>query len=328
VSLSIEESFTRFVAALDDEGETVQDACAAARVRLAQRILAEQAHRASARYPSALEDGRMYLHRKSALKKLISSVLFLDMTRETQGRRMANIGAGIAAAVAMLFSTVAAIWSQNRYGINSYPFVVALVISYVFKDRIKEWLRTYFNRQFSRWLWDFSVTIRDPENDGVVGRCREVVAFVDTKSVPRAVLDARHADATSTLEPRCKPEVVVKHVKEVTLHGRTIAKTHGRLLDVKDIMRFNVSSMLNRMDDPVQHVERFDGSIVRRVPCAKAYHLNVVMALRAASGERTYERFRVILDKSGIRGLQEVAHRRVGRPHPVPRTVVQPAAAE
>ncbi len=328
VSLSIEESFTRFVAALDDEDDEVREACATARARLVERVLAEQAHRVSARYPSARDDGREYLHRKSALKKLISSVLFLDMTRESQGRRVANIGAGIAAAVAMLFSTIAAIWSQNRYGINSYPFVVALVISYVFKDRIKEWLRTYFNRQFSRWLWDFSVTIRDPENDGVVGRCREVVSFVGANSVPRAVLDVRHADATSTLEPRCKPEVVVKHIKEVTLHGRKIAKTHGRLLDVKDIIRFNVSSMLSRMDDPLQYVQHFDGDVVRLVPCSKAYHLNVVMTLRAASGERSYERFRVILNKAGIQALQEVGRQPVGLPRAWPSHAVQAAAAE
>lgn len=330
VSVAVERNFTRLIAALDDN-PVIREACSHGRARVAERILAEQAHRRAAGYDSVLEakqGNARYIHRVGALKKFMSSVLFLDMTKHSEGRRVANIAAGIAAAVAMLFSTIAAIWSQNRYGINSYPFVVALVISYVFKDRIKEWLRTYFNHRFSRWLWDFSVTIRDPENDNVVGRCREMFSFVDTKNVSRAVLDSRHADATTVLEPHCKPETVVKHVKEITLHGRKIAKTHGRLLDVKDIVRFNVSSLLTRMDDPLQMVEQFRGDEVRRIACPKSYHLNVVMTLRAASGERSYERFRVVLDKSGIRELHEVSHHGVPLPAKEAHRALSPVPAE
>lgn len=333
LSLSIERHFTRLVAAIDADPR-VRDACARGRARIVERVLAEQAHRRSAAYASVLDHRQVnarYIHRNGALKKFMSSVLFLDMDKQSSGRRIANVGAGIAAAVAMLFSTVAAIWSQNRYGINSYPFVLALVISYVFKDRIKEWLRTYFNAQFSRWFWDFSVTIRDPENDGVVGRCRELFTFVDHDDIPRAIYDWRHADASTVLEPQCKPETVLKHVKEITLRGRKIAKTHGRLLDVKDIVRFNVSNLLARMDDPMQLVEQFDaeGDQVRRIHCPKSYHLNVVMTLRAASGERSYQRFRVILDKSGIRDLHEVdqAATRVLVPAG-PRALTPAAAAE
>ncbi len=332
ISLSVERYFTRFVAALD-ANEPVRNACAAARRRVVERILAEQAHRRGAGYDSIIDDAdgsALYVHRKSALKKFMSSVLFLDMTKQSVGRRVANIGAGIAAAVAMLFSTVAAIWSQNRYGINSYPFVVALVISYVFKDRIKEWLRTYFNRQFSRWLWDYSVTIRDPEDDTVVGRCRETFNFVEAADVPRKVYDARHGDARGTLEPKSKPETVVKYVKEITLHGRKIAKNHGRLLDVNDIIRFNVSSLMARMDDPVRTVETFHATSnsVRHVTCPKAYHVNVVMVLRAVSCAPSYERFRVVLNKVGIRELHEVGHGRELSLAAPSRTVLEAAYAE
>jgi hypothetical protein len=327
VSLAVERNFTRLVAALDED-PVVRDACSSARARIVERVVAEQAHRRNAGYESVLSATRgsdQYVHRIGALKKLMSSVLFLDMTKQSSGRRAANVGAGIAAAVAMLFSTIAAIWSQNRYGINSQAFVIALVVSYVFKDRIKEWLRTYFNKQFSRWLWDFSVTIRDPGNDDVVGRCREMFNFVDLADVPHAVYEARHCDATTVLEPKCKPETVVKHVKEVTLHGRKIAAAHGRLLDVKDIVRFNVSNLLTRMDDPIHLVERFQADEVRHIPCPKTYHVNVVMTLRAASGERSYERFRVVLDKSGIRHLQEVQVRGGVVPVPEQQRVLAPA---
>ncbi len=332
ISLSVERYFTRFIAALD-KTPVVRDACEAGRNKIVERILAEQAHRNGAGYDSIIDGVRgsaRYVHRNSALKKFMSSVLFLDMTKQTVGRRITHIGAGVAAAVAMLFSTIAAIWSQNRYGINSYPFVVALVISYVFKDRIKEWLRTYFNRQFSRFLWDYSVTIRDPANDAEVGRCREMFSFTDPDSVPRPVYDARHGDATGVLEPKSKPEIILKYVKEITLRGRSIAANHGRLLDVNDIIRFNVSSLLARMDDPVRTVETFDAKTgtIRQVTCPKSYHVNVVMVLRAVSGSPSYERFRVVLDKSGIRELHEVSHSQGAAEAAAPARELEVAVAE
>lgn len=310
VSLSVEHYLTRFVSALD-ANEQVRAAASGARTAIVARITAEQKHRRAAGYDSVLGDehgSALYVHRKSALKKFMSSVLFLDMDKQTEGRRVANIAAGIAAAVAMLFSTIAAIWSQNRYGINSYPFVFALVISYVFKDRIKEWLRTYFNKQFSRWLWDYSVTIRDPEHDVVVGRCRESFNFVSPSDLPSMIYRARHQGDIGTLEPLSKPETVIKYVKQITLRGKAIAKSHRRMLDVNDIIRFNVSSLLARMDDPVRTVESFhQGSDrVRHLSCPKAYHVNVVLVLRGEGKRPHVERFRVVLDKVGIRELHEV----------------------
>ncbi len=332
ISLSVERHFTRFVTALE-QNPAVAEACTQSRTKVVERIIAEQQHRKGAGYDSIIDEVRgnaRYVHRNSALKKFMSSVLFLDMTKQSEGRRVANIGAGIAAAVAMLFSTVAAIWSQNRYGINSYPFVVALVVSYVFKDRIKEWLRTYFNRQTSRFLWDYSVRIRDPANDEEVGRCREMFTFTDPDRVPRAVYDARHGDARGVLEPKSKQEIVVKYVKEITLHGRRIAANHGRLLDVNDIIRFNVSSLLARMDDPVRTVQTFDANsgTVRHVACPKGYHVNVVMVLESVSGARSYERFRVVLDKAGIRELHELGRSQSALEPLAGRIDLHPAAAE
>lgn len=283
---------------------------------LVARVVAEQRHRHGASYGSVIDpdgENRSYVYRKSALKKFVSSVLFLEIHKEKEGRGIANVVAGVAAAVAMLFATVAAIWSQGAWGLNSFPFVIAIVISYVFKDRIKEWLRAYFSGLLSRWLYDYSVRIFDPEADVVVGRCRESFEFLPTKRVPAEILRRRHSDSKSVLEPESKPEVVMKYVKDVTLHGKRIARTHGRLGDVNDIIRYNISSFLARMDEPRQVVAAYSRELdgVTTVACPKAYHVNVVMVLTAegpggSRGTAITERFRMILDKRGIRTLQMV----------------------
>lgn len=310
LSISVESYLTSILLRLDAH-ERLRETLVDVRGALVERVLAEQRQRQGAGYHSVIDpdgENRSYLYRKSALKKLMSSVLFLEIHKEKEGRGITNVIAGVAAAVAMAFSTVAAIWSQGAWGLNSYPFVLAIVISYVFKDRIKEWLRTYFSGLLSSWLSDYSVRIFDPVGGVVVGRCRESFAFLSAAKIPAEIHRRRHADSTSVLEPETKPEVVMKYVKHVTLHGKRIAHTHGRLGDVNDIIRYNFSGFLARMDEPRQVVATYSPELdgVTAVSCPKAYHVNVVMVLTAEGQEAATDRFRVILDKRGIRALQVV----------------------
>ncbi len=310
LSISAEAYLTAILGQLDDDPE-LRRALPESRRRLARLVTAEQQHRRSAGYVSVLDPqggNDSYIHRKSALKKFMSSVLFLKIHKAKEGRGATNVVAGIAAAVAMLFSTVAAIWSQGVYGLNSFPFVIAVVTAYVFKDRIKEWLRAYFSGRLSRLLHDYSVYIHDPVAQTAVGRCRESFTYLDDAQLPPEILHLRHADSTSVLEPESKPEVVMKYVKDVTLRGRTIARLHGRLGDVNDIIRFNISSFLARMDEPLQSVKSYDAALDRitTVDCPKAYHVNLVMVLQARGQHPIIERFRIILDKYGIKELQDV----------------------
>jgi hypothetical protein len=310
ISISAETYLTALISAIDAD-PTLRRELQATRERLAHAVQLEQQHRRGADYVSVIDPDNgndAYVYRKSALKKFVSSVLFLEMQKEKEGRGAGNVIAGFAAGIAMLFSTVAAIWSQQVYGLNSFPFVVAIVIAYVFKDRIKEWLRAYFAAKLGRWLYDYNVVIRDPVADAVVGRCRESFVYLAPSRVPKDVVRRRHADATSVLERESKPEIVMKYVKDVTLHGRRIASKHGRLGDVNDIIRYNISSFLARMDEPIRHVETFDAAQdrVRSIACPKSYHVNVVLVLRARGKMVTMERFRIVLDKRGIKRLSAV----------------------
>ncbi|MCH9688960.1 MAG: hypothetical protein K0V04_46435 [Deltaproteobacteria bacterium] len=309
LSISAESYLTAVLSRLDAHA-ALRDALSDTRQAVTQTIVDEQGHRQGAGYVSVLDpdgENRHYIYRKGALKKFMSSVLFLEIHKEREGRGISNVVAGIAAAVAMLFSTIAAIWSQGAYGLNSFPFVLAIVISYVFKDRIKEWLRTYFSGLMSRWLYDYSVLIHDPVA-GIVGRCRESFGYVTDSNLPTEIKRLRHCDSSSVLEAESKPEGVMKYVKDVTLRSRQIARAHGRLGDVNDIIRLNISSFLGRMDEPQQTVATYSEELdaVTAVTCPKAYHVNLVMVLKAEGKKAAIDRFRIIMDKQGIRDLQVV----------------------
>ena len=71
---------------------------------------------------------------------------------EARGRLVEQTIYAIAAGLAMLFATGVAFISQRRYGNLTLPFFVALVISYMFKDRIKEILRGILNTRVAPFL--------------------------------------------------------------------------------------------------------------------------------------------------------------------------------
>src|SRR5262249_37449670 len=150
-------------------------------------LLAERKHRQGAGYASVLRPNGShdhYVYRRGLLKKFVSSVLFLEISKEKEGQRVGDAIAATAAGGAMLVATALSIMSQRYYGVNSLPFVLAIVASYMLKDRIKDWLKLYFSSKMTHWLADYDVRIRDPETGVVLGNCREAFAFIDPTKVP------------------------------------------------------------------------------------------------------------------------------------------------
>ncbi|MCC6748141.1 MAG: hypothetical protein IT371_10810 [Deltaproteobacteria bacterium] len=312
LSLASETHLTRLVEQIDHHAE-LRPALEEVRQKARDRLLAEREHRRGSGYPSVLDGGgsrEHFVYRQGLLKKFVMSVLFLEISKEKEGRRIADLGAAIAAGLAMLVATVAGVFAQQRYGLNTWPFVVALVVSYMLKDRLKDWLKLYFSAKMTRFLADYDVRIHDPLHGVNIGRCREAFSFIGKEKVPSEVLSFRHRDSKTMIETSGKPEVVMKYEKEITLLGSSIANLDDLHHDINDIIRFDISQFLVRTDDPVAAVPAYqvETDRVELVECPKVYHINVVFVLRAQTGEAgrvTMERIRVILDKRGIRKLEQ-----------------------
>jgi hypothetical protein len=310
-SLAMQSYATQLLQQLDEHPDRVE--LSPSRADLVRLIRDERRARTDSGYATVLDAAapqEHFAYRMGLLKKFANSVLFLDIRRAREGRRVGHFVAAVAAGLAMLFSSVAAIWSQQAYGLNSYPFVLSLVIGYMMKDRIKEGLKATMGGFLTRWIADYDVRIWDEETGVAVGRCRESVSFVAVRDVPPEVLALRHEQGSQFVHRESKPEVVLRYRKQVTLWGRRIAKAYWRMRDVNDIIRFDISHLLDKADDPVSSILAYvpEQDRVALVSCPKVYHLNVVFVLTALGHDMpaSYERFRVIFDKSGIRRLEDV----------------------
>ena len=285
---------------------------AVSRRAIAQAITREQDIRQTTPYApdtASPAGNETFLYRRGLLKKFVMSVLFLDIRKERENRA-ADLFAAIAAGIATLFATGAAIATQRWYTLNSLPFIAAVALSYILKDRMKDWVKHYFAAKLTRWLWDYNVRIEDPTKGVKIGRCREAFCFLGQHLVPPEVYRRRHDNAVDGIELEFRSESIIRYEKDVQLQGKTIGALHPRLHEINDIIRFNISSFLTRADDPVRAVRWFDAehNRVATVESPKLYHINIVFVLRSHTGKRPsrIERVRIILDKTGIKRIESV----------------------
>jgi hypothetical protein len=293
-----------------DENHGLIELLADARASLSQGIVAEQDHRERAGYRSSNDPdgGTQYVFRRGLLKKFVMSVLFLEISKDQEGRRLSDLFSAVAAGIAMLVATIGGVWVQQRYLASTWPFIATIVLLYMVKDRLKEWLRSFFTRKMTRFLADYSVRIHDSHRGLDIGRCREAFMFLRHDQIPPEIVALRHRSAQASIEPISKPETVIKYEKEITLDGKVVEKLGGLHQEINDIIRFNLSQFLVQADDPIAPVMVYnrDTDRVEVVLCPKVYHLNVVFVLRAEDERKPpmTEHVRVVVDKRGIRSLE------------------------
>ena len=278
-------------------------------------VTAQNRYRQVMKYPSVLVPGssnEVIIYRRGVLKKFISSVLYLK-AEFSEWEGLTQVFFGLAAGTAMLFAVMVTVLVQRRYAMNSMPFVLAVVISYIFKDRIKDWLKLLFSKSLTRWISDRKIDILDSSGGGArIGLLKEAFTFLSDKSLPPDIARLRRIDNITSVDEEGKPERVFKYKKEIILYPEVIIKSHERRRDLNDIMRFNVRELIAQADDAAVDYPYVDAATgdVRVAACSRVYHLNLVLKYSYfdRDGQVTihYERIRIVINKDGIVRLEEV----------------------
>ena len=237
------------------------------------------------------------LYRWRSLKKFISSQLFLTVKMREGNPWLLQSLYGIAAAVSMIFATVVAFLWQGKYGALSWNLFLALVIAYIFKDRLKDWMRTRLAKLFRRWLPSRRQLIY--ANDGrMVGVCRESFEFVK-----RALRTKAHYVPFAQEET----ETIFHYRKDVELKNEWIHSYENRS-SLYDITRLGVMPWTSNIDQQFEELPFADEDDERaHGPVAKLYHVYLVRRIRVENPK--HERFevtRLVLKHDGLFLLERV----------------------
>ena len=254
-------------------------------------------------YPSVSKPKRSneeVLHRKSRLKKYIESNLFLNTQTRQEGVVTEQLLFSIAAGLAMVFATAVAFASQMIYGSLTVPFFFALVIGYMFKDRIKELVRVYLDKKRKKIHADFKTVIFD-QDEKKIGYLKESFHFEQKNHLPEEVRNAREMMRTTEMGEVASGDNIIGYKNKTTLYNSKIHKEE--FSGITQILRFNISDFTRKMDDPEKEVFVRTKKGIKRMLADRVYHLNLILRY-GDSKTLVIKRYKIKASRNGIKRIE------------------------
>ena len=255
--------------------------------------------------PHAERNNHDLINRLNLLKKYIDSHLYLNIDKRKDGVLMEQLLFSLAAGLSMIFATAIAFSFQQRYGSFTMPLFVALVVSYMLKDRIKEMTRYYFAHKMGTRYFDHKATMHI--NETPIGWARESMDFVNEAQLPPEVEKVR--DRTTLIEAhnRANSEKVLLYrlrmqLDPVKLNTNSEFETKG----VNSIIRFNFSEFIRNMDNPqfdLYYPNAEDG--FELIEGQKLYYINLVIEKQNGSQNEAH-RYRIAINRNGIKRIRKL----------------------
>lgn len=249
------------------------------------------------------------LYRFRLLTRYVESYLFLNIHSHSGPTLLVHSLYGLAAALSMVFATVVAFVWQEEYGALSYNLFIALVIAYIFKDRIKAVLQVELSERFKRWIPDRRLEIL---RDGVhkVGSCKESFSFFGVRHLPESIRNLRQKVQSAKGIYNWRFENILLYKKEMTVHTDPELFTDARYA-ILDTTWFNLSPLLDFIDANRDRLPVAPSAVEPPEWADKYYHVYLVRSLTVfdAKGRKSSSRdevTRIAIDHEGIRSLETV----------------------
>ena len=243
--------------------------------------------------------------RRNILKKFIESDLFLDTKKSKDGAWAEQIVYAGAAAISMIFATIIAFTAQAHYGNFTTPLFIVLVITYAFKDRIKDIMRYYFGTQLDKKYFDTKRKLEIQQQK--IGWTKDSFGFVSESKVPEKVMNTRKRTPLVEAENKMYNEKIIQYRKLVKLSASKIRQHKGYpFVGINDITRFNLVNFVQKMDNvsvPLYIPDEKNGYLQFKGERVYALHL----IIRCEGQESLYYRkFRLLLNREGIKDIVEI----------------------
>lgn len=252
------------------------------------------------------ESNKLLVYHRGLMKKYIESDLYIRLNKKKDGVAVEQLYYSIAAGVAMIFATGVAWIIQMKYGNITWPLFVALVISYMMKDRIKELMRYYFAHKLGNKYYDkkANITIGDRK----VGVIKEGFDFISESRLPSQVLKMREDSTPMIDETRIFEEKIMLYRKNVTIDDKALAENGEYPVNgINEIMRLHLNRFTQKMDNPEIPVDKIneDGS-VKTIYIKKVYYVNIVFQFKHDDEHSQYHHFRIEMTRNGVSKVEKL----------------------
>ena len=280
-----------------------------------QTAVAEAQHRAdSGAGPSVTADSSTFdleqvERHRHALKRVTSSVLWLESEASDPRRNPEHALHAIAAGVAMTFAVAAALlYGTPNDATDLWVWGGLAVIAYMGKDRLKAALQDVFNGYIDRRYPNRRWVVRHGATGSQVAAAEEKFRFVGPDELPDDVARFRHDLQRDSLGETLELDSILHHRQAMKVDAQAVKRIDRRFDALTEILRIDVARWLTHTDDPSRSVmladpesgELFKSSLPR------AYDVTILHRLAPAGATTDWSAARVVLSRKGIRRVDQL----------------------
>jgi len=247
-----------------------------------------------------------FLYRWEMIKNFINNKLILSTRFDKESKWMIQFYYSLAAGVAMIFATSVAFYYNQKFGNFTMRFFVVLVVSYMFKDRIKDWIKDLINYLLKKETYDHTINIYD-DSLKKLGIVSQGFDFVPQRHLHKEIMEVRNSQHLTDIEDN-SVERVMHYRSSIKLNLTKLRKAYKgiQIRGLNNVTYFNTSPLLMRMEDPATEILLMDDEKkFATYKSEKVYHINMVINSQY-DNEKHYKRYRIILNRNGIKQVKEV----------------------
>lgn len=272
----------------------------------------EAEYRKIRNYISGGDNPELIQYRKAALKKWTQSALYLTPQISRWPMRVSQVLAGTAAAVAMAFATLASIFAEKNFLRNSMQWVLIVIIAYVFKDRIKEWLRSFFKAVLPKMMADEISSFLSAKSNSKICSSRIRLHYERAQNLPQRIKEMR-VDKTNPFKDMLPEDNVIHYVRNLVMHPLTKHKVDRDMFPRENnftlVTRIRLDDFLKEMDDPTDIVFRMDPNAdeLDQLDSERVYHMHLIIRELAPKEDLDiYSHYTIVVNKAGILRIEQM----------------------
>jgi hypothetical protein len=292
-------------AAIEDEPLPTSAQPVALLTQLSSFAKTQSAYRKQRKYTSIPSRKRHYedlIYQRNTLENEMRSILYLSARHKPDSAVTRELILSIAAGIAMVFATAMAFLAHVQYENWTTTFFVILVVSYMFKDRIKAQAQNYLTHHSSRFFYQIRTVLYGVTIRRAIGHKRETMEFVKPDAIDPQIIEERnrgHRNDGSTQD-----ETILRYKRSTDFHLSRLTRSYaGFAIDgIMDTSKFDLSRLTKKMDDAKTTVFVPDGDGACRIQGRRVYHLHAVLK-SIHDGKTQYQHYCIVLNRSGIKRI-------------------------
>ena len=233
-------------------------------------------------------------------KSVINSPYRLKRKTLRSGKLAEQLIFGFAAAIAMAFATAIAFATQRAFGNFSTPFFFSLVVSYIFKDRIKELGRNYLVDKYFKHFFQRHARFYSKYSSEAVMDIKESYFQHTNSHLSKEIADKKVYFSELDTSNEGKVLIYARHYQPQGKHHQRITKKF------KDKLTLNLSRRLRALPGiSREHLNYYQGDVVlHKVHKVQPIYLAIESQVNCNDVDITL--YRLITSRKGIHRLESI----------------------